>query len=88
MSIGCVYTLITAGKLAHVRIGVGRGTIRIPEGALEEFLARTLRGPYDAGVRRPCPDGTGFSHLDVSRLREAWREQGVGLPALPLPAGD
>ena len=32
-----VYGLCKAGKLEHIRVGVGRGTIRIPRAAVERF---------------------------------------------------
>lgn len=40
ISRGLVYALISERKLAHVRIGRGRGLIRIPEEAIQEYLAR------------------------------------------------
>jgi excisionase family DNA binding protein len=33
-----VYLLCSERRLPHVRLGTGRGTIRIPEDELEEFL--------------------------------------------------
>lgn len=33
-----VYTLCAQRKLGHVRVGARRGTIRIPEEALENYL--------------------------------------------------
>lgn len=33
VSIATVYAMCATGKLAHVRLGTGRGTIRIPEDA-------------------------------------------------------
>ena len=32
-----MYSLCAAGKIRHERHGLGRGTIRIPEDALEEY---------------------------------------------------
>jgi excisionase family DNA binding protein len=37
VSPGLVYKLLKAGKLAHARIGLGRGVIRIDPASLEEF---------------------------------------------------
>lgn len=39
ISAAMVYGLCTKRKIRHIRLGVGRGTIRIPEDALKEFLA-------------------------------------------------
>jgi excisionase family DNA binding protein len=33
-----IYQLCSERKIAHIRIGTGRGTIRITEAALQEFL--------------------------------------------------
>ena len=38
LSPAAVYQLCNSGQLAHVRIGLGRGRIRIDEKALEEYL--------------------------------------------------
>lgn len=38
VSAGTVYTLITAKALVHVRIGHGRGVLRIPEEAIRAYL--------------------------------------------------
>jgi excisionase family DNA binding protein len=40
VSNGCVYALIEGRLLPHVRIGQGRGTIRISEADLAEFVAK------------------------------------------------
>jgi len=40
VSLATVYTLCSRRKLAHVRIGVGRGAIRIPEQALEDLVKK------------------------------------------------
>lgn len=37
VSPGTVYSLCASRKIRHERIGLGRGTIRIPEDALEEY---------------------------------------------------
>jgi excisionase family DNA binding protein len=36
-----IYSLCAARKLRHFRVGVGRGTIRIPDDALEEVMKVT-----------------------------------------------
>ena len=38
VSPGCVYALVTRTELPHLRIGLGRGTIRIREDDLERYL--------------------------------------------------
>jgi excisionase family DNA binding protein len=37
ISAGTIYALCASKKLRHERHGLGRGTIRIPEDALEEY---------------------------------------------------
>ena len=37
VSVGTVYSLCAAKKIRHERIGLGRGTIRIPEDAIAEY---------------------------------------------------
>lgn len=78
MSVGCVYSLIAAGKIAHARIGLGRGTIRVPEASIELYLDSVLQGPMENGPRMPTALSSGFTNLDGSRLQDAWRRQGVG----------
>jgi excisionase family DNA binding protein len=39
-----VYSLIAAGKLRHCRVGHGRGRLRVPDDAIEEYLARCTFG--------------------------------------------
>lgn len=38
VAVGTVYALCAAGKLEHVRVGAGRGTLRIEEEALQRFV--------------------------------------------------
>ncbi len=52
-----VYLLCARGLIRHVRIGAGRGTIRIPEEALAAYeRSRTVDGP------RPDP-GVALKHI-------------------------
>ncbi|MDB5307701.1 MAG: DNA-binding protein [Gemmataceae bacterium] len=37
ISVSLTYSLISAGKIRHERYGLGRGTIRIPVEALDEY---------------------------------------------------
>ena len=39
VSVALVYALCAAGKIRHERYGLGRGTIRISEEAVEEYRA-------------------------------------------------
>lgn len=52
VSQACVYQLVAEQKLAHVRIGCGRGAIRIAERDLESFLESC----------RVEPSGTSIPH--------------------------
>ncbi len=58
-----VYGLCRRKLLRHVRIGLGRGAVRIEEADLEDFLrGRALRPEEPAPP--PVPRGT-FKHLRV-----------------------
>jgi excisionase family DNA binding protein len=50
-----VYALCDTGKLRHARIGTGRGTIRIPEDAVAEYLASVTTGVQTAPRQPPVP---------------------------------
>ena len=68
-----VYGLCARGLIAHHRCGLGRGTIRIDEKALQAYLDRSK-----VIVRyRPQGPGKQFNQLDSARLAESWRRQGV-----------
>ncbi len=53
-----VYALIAANKIRHERHGLGRGTIRIPEEALEEYRK-------GAEVKPPAPPPEGLTHIKL-----------------------
>ncbi len=40
VSLACVYALVESKALAHYRIGMGRGTIRISEDQLQTYLGK------------------------------------------------
>lgn len=40
ISPACAYALVESKELAHYRIGVGRGTIRVSEEQLEAYLKK------------------------------------------------
>lgn len=41
VSASCIYQLVESGRLAHHRIGIGRGAIRFSENDLDEFLKKS-----------------------------------------------
>lgn len=50
------YQLLAAGRIRHLRIGLGRGTIRIPAEALEEYERSCVREG----------EGIPLRHIDVT----------------------
>ncbi|MBI1213772.1 MAG: helix-turn-helix domain-containing protein [Alphaproteobacteria bacterium] len=40
VSTGLIYAMVSARKIDHIRVGLGRGIIRIPEEAIEEYRKR------------------------------------------------
>jgi excisionase family DNA binding protein len=40
ISAGTLYSLCASRQIRHVRVGAGRGSIRIPEEAVAEYLER------------------------------------------------
>ena len=40
ISLACAYALIESREMAHYRIGVGRGTIRVSEEQIQAFLGK------------------------------------------------
>ena len=50
-----VYSLIAAGQLRHCRVGHGRGRLRIPPDAIEEYLARCTFGVREEKPAAPMP---------------------------------
>lgn len=57
-----VYLLCAKRRLRHIRVGVGRGTIRVPESAIHEYLdGATVRpdgpgAPNEVGTKRASPN--------------------------------
>ena len=60
VSPGLIYALVSERKLAHVRIGRGRGLIRIPEEAILDYLTRQQ---VPAGERKLPPALPKLKHL-------------------------
>ncbi len=55
VSVSCVYQLIESGRLAHHRIGLGRGAIRVSESDLSDFLASNREEPTGGRERARLP---------------------------------
>ncbi len=54
VAVTTVYALCQARQLAHIRIGTGRGAIRISEAALEEFIQNaSVAADADAQMETP-----------------------------------
>lgn len=72
-----IYALCSAGKLRHERYGLKRGTIRIPEDALEEYRKAATQAPITPppSVASSLP-ALPFSELDQQRLAKAWAKPG------------
>lgn len=67
VSATCVYQLVAQGKLAHHRIGLGRGAIRISEIDLKLYLD-SCRQELQAGAipfRPMSAKPTYFKHLNL-----------------------
>ncbi len=77
VSVGTIYGLVNRGRLAAYRIGVGRGTLRIPEESIERFLESNIVDGRGIASPPPTTGATPFKHLDGDRLRAAWQKQGV-----------
>lgn len=55
VSTGCVYSLVGARKLAYIRIGSGRGRIRIRQEDVEEYLSSRLVEARDSLPKASVP---------------------------------
>lgn len=76
VSRGCIYELVEQGLLAHLRIGVGRGTIRIPIEALEQYIAHAKVDRSDANSMSDKKSRhESFSHLNAQKLISAWNAE-------------
>ena len=79
VSLGTVYGLVNSGRLRAFRIGVGRGTLRVPEESLQAFLDLSIVGDGQrvSETSQTRASGRLFKHLDGDRLRAAWQRRGV-----------
>jgi excisionase family DNA binding protein len=48
VSVATVYRAIESGRLAALRIGAGKGAVRIPEGALKPFVEACVAAAQQA----------------------------------------
>ncbi len=58
-----IYSLIASGKLRFCRIGNGRGRLRIPADAIEEYLARCTFGVRE---EKPVASMPRLKHIRLS----------------------
>jgi excisionase family DNA binding protein len=63
VAVATVYQLCARGKLAHLRVGVGRGTIRIRQEDLDAFIAGATVQPDMPTAPKPRP--MKLKHLKV-----------------------
>lgn len=71
VSATCVYSLVQTGELASIRIGKGRGTIRVDQEDLDDFVEQRRNRPRRMPKKKV--NGASFVHLDASRLKSAWQ---------------
>jgi excisionase family DNA binding protein len=72
VSDGCIYRLVAEGTLDHIRVGCGRGTIRIRKASVDNYVTPTK--PCER--RRASNRGRrAFQHLDSDRLLSAWNQK-------------
>jgi excisionase family DNA binding protein len=55
VSAATVYELCAKGRLRHMRVGTGRGTIRIDEQALDDFIRGATVQPVEPAAPKPTP---------------------------------
>ena len=67
VSTAIVYGLCAQKRLRHERHGLGRGTIRIPEDALEKYrMSVTVDAKREAASLPPPARKVKFKHLSLS----------------------
>ena len=64
ISVSLVYKLCAAGKIRHERHGVGRGVIRIPKEALDEYRQTCTKGEPSVAPVKKVTRRT-FEHLKL-----------------------
>lgn len=66
VSANLVYTLCARAKIRHERHGLGRGVIRIPPEALDEYRKQaTVAGTSGAATPPPAPPRVKLSHIKL-----------------------
>ena len=67
VSPGVIYTLVSQKRIRHERMGSGRGVIRIPEEAVEEYRQSVTVAVSGGGSpKRPAPARPKLKHLSLS----------------------
>ncbi len=66
LSEALVYKLVAAGKIRHERHGMGRGVIRIPKEALDEYRQKCTKGEPSVAPPKPAKVARQtFKHLKL-----------------------
>ena len=76
VSVSMIYGLCASGRMPHVRVGLGRGTIRISEADLTAFLesCRADRPAPSASLKRIKIRPGGWGRAPARRCsRFSWR---------------
>jgi excisionase family DNA binding protein len=77
-----VYRLCAEGRLSHLRVGFGRGVIRITQDNLDAYIAscrieasHEAKGRGDADTPATVPVRTGLAIRSITGEREAERQR-------------
>ena len=65
VSVATVYNLVEQSRLAHHRIGVGRGAVRVSEEQLRAYLESTQRGGGLPPKEGPPAKTVTLNHLSL-----------------------
>jgi excisionase family DNA binding protein len=65
LSPATVYQMCARGKLAHIRVGVGRGAIRIRQEDLDAFIAEAAAGQPEVTTPQPRSKPIKLKHLSL-----------------------
>ena len=77
----CIYWLLNEKRLRGIRIGFGRGAIRIEFEEVQRYVRdNTVRRRDKLPGKPRLSAPSAFTHLNASRLREAWAAKGVVPP--------
>ncbi len=64
LSCALIYALCARKRIRHERHGLGRGTIKIPDDAIDEYRKSVTIGPQPAAIPSP-PAPIKFKHLKI-----------------------